>query len=102
MTRHGTSSKPVTATSPGTLTPRRASAWMTPSAVWSFAHTIARGNSPPGRERSDHLRATCRAVVPLPPGAGWIRAPTAVAAASKTRARARLSGLSACPARYAR
>jgi hypothetical protein len=36
-------SNPVTATSPGTLSPASRSAAMAPIAIWSFAHIRARG-----------------------------------------------------------
>ena len=39
------SSNPVTESSSGTRTPPRASAWSTPMAIWSFAHTMASGSS---------------------------------------------------------
>ena len=48
----GMSSKPVTATSPGTSMPCCASAYMTPSAVWSLAQTIARGSWTPAGEQA--------------------------------------------------
>jgi hypothetical protein len=44
-------SNPVTATSPGTLRPACCNAAMTPIAVWSLAHTTARGTRPAARIR---------------------------------------------------
>jgi hypothetical protein len=40
------SSKPTTATSPGTRTPAAANARITPIAIWSLAHTTASGSVP--------------------------------------------------------
>ena len=63
----GMSSNPVTATSPGTSTPRAASAYITPRAVWSFAQAIARGSVVRLVDQPvDHPRAAEREVVAAP------------------------------------